>query len=98
VAERALLFARPARLTEEARLALEDYARATLLASGSRVHPSDAPEGPRVETIDDDEGYTLGVRVSLPAGPDGADPAISAEIEGFFMSLVESAPDRLGWR
>lgn len=84
--DRALLFARPARLTDESRMALEDYAR----AAASTEDPAAT-----AETIEDDGGLTLGVRLASSR----ADPArLRAEIEGFFESLVESAPDRLGWR
>ena len=88
MSDRALLFSQPARLADEARLALEDYARAAASRPGDTVE---------AEAILDEEGRVVGVRFSSASDP--ADHGrLTPEVEGFFLSLVEPGPDRLGYR
>ena len=74
-------FKKPAKLGQDAALALEDYAR--VASTFDAVVVMDAHH--RV------------VGVSLAAGKTEVPAAISEDIERFFDSLASDAADKLGW-
>lgn len=74
-------FKKPAKLGQDAALALEDYAR--VASTFDAVVVMDAKH--RV------------VGVSLAAGKKEVPGAVTEDIERFFDSLVSDAADKLGW-
>ena len=74
-------FKTPAKLGQDAALALEDYARASSTFDAAVVF--------------DTRHQVTGV--SLAAGKSPVPDAIAQDIERFFESLVSDAADRLGW-
>ena len=74
-------FKKPAKLGQDAALALEDYARATSTFDAGVV-------------FDAQHKVTA---FSLAAGANKVPEAVSQDIERFFESLVEDAADKLGW-
>jgi hypothetical protein len=81
VTEVRVRFSKPARLGQDAALALEDYARASSSFDAS--------------VIVDANHYVIAV--DLDSGDDVVDFAVSQDIERFFDSLASDAADRLGW-
>ena len=76
-----MTFKRPAKLGQDAALALEDYAHA--------VSTRDAI------VVKDKGGHVTAVQ--LCAGGTQPGPEVGQEIERFFDSLVSESADRLGW-
>lgn len=74
-------FKKPAKLGQDAALALEDYARATSTFDAAIV-------------LDAAHHVTA---VSLGAGAGKVPEAVAQDIERFFDSLASDAADRLGW-
>ncbi|MBK5256251.1 MAG: hypothetical protein JJE39_09490 [Vicinamibacteria bacterium] len=74
-------FKKPAKLGQDAALALEDYARAT--SSCDAV------------VVIDSAHHVIGVQ--LAAGGNQVPEALLQDIERFFDSLVADSADRLGW-
>ena len=74
-------FKKPARLGQDAALALEDYARV-------------ASTFDAVVVLDSSRNVT-GVQLANAGGP--VPEAIAEDIERFFDSLATDAADRLGW-
>ena len=72
----------PAKLGQDAALALEDYARAASTFDAAVVL---------------DAGHHV-TAVSLAAGAKPVTEAVAQDIERFFDSLASDAADRLGWR
>lgn len=75
-------FKKPAKLGQDAALALEDYARASSSFDAAVVL---------------DAGHHV-TAVSLATGAQPLSEAVAQDIERFFESLVSDAADRLGWR
>jgi hypothetical protein len=75
-------FKTPAKLGQDAALALEDYARAASTFDAAVV-------------LDREHHVTA---VSLAAGNTPVSEAVAQDIERFFDSLVSDSADRLGWR
>jgi hypothetical protein len=75
-------FKTPAKLGQDAALALEDYARAASTFDAAVV-------------LDRKHCVTA---VSLAAGKSAVTEAVAQDIERFFDSLVSDSADRLGWR
>lgn len=76
-----LKFKKPAKLGQDAALALEDYARASSTFDAAVV-------------MDSHHHVTA---VSLAAGKKPVPDSVAQDIERFFDSLVSDAADRLGW-
>ena len=74
-------FKKPAKLGQDAALALEDYARVASTFDAMIVM--------------DASHQVIGVQ--LRAGPAALPDAIAQDIERFFDSLASDAADRLGW-
>jgi hypothetical protein len=74
-------FKKPAKLGQDAALALEDYARATSSCDALVVM--------------DSTHQVIGIQ--LAAGGNKVPDALLQDIERFFDSLVEDTADRLGW-
>ncbi len=74
-------FKTPAKLGQDAALALEDYARASSTFDAAVVF----------------DARRLVTGVSLAAGKSPVPDAVAQDIERFFESLVSDAADRLGW-
>jgi hypothetical protein len=74
-------FAKPAKLGQDAALALEDYARAA--SSCDAV------------VVIDSTHHIIGVQ--LAAGGNKVPEAVLQDIERFFDSLAADSADRLGW-
>ena len=74
-------FKRPAKLGQDAALALEDYARVASTFDAVVVL--------------DKEHHVTGVH--LAAGKQTVPEAVTQDIERFFDSLASDAADRLGW-
>lgn len=75
-------FQKPAKLGQDAALALEDYARA-------------ASARDAVVVFDASHQVT---GVAFAAGTTTVSDTVREDIERFFESLVEDSADRLGWR
>ncbi len=75
-------FKKPAKLGQDAALALEDYARAASTFDAAVVF---------------DAAHHV-TAVSLAAGKNPLAESVSQDIERFYESLVSEAADRLGWR
>ena len=75
-------FKKPAKLGQDAALALEDYARAASTFDAAIVLNAEH----------------LVTAVSIAAGSKPVPDAVTHDIERFFDSLVSDAADRLGWR
>ena len=76
-----LTFAKPAKLGQDAALALEDYARAASSCDTVVVMNS---------------AHQV-IAVQIAEGGKDLPEAVLQDIERFFDSLVEDAADRLGW-
>ncbi|MEO5762014.1 MAG: hypothetical protein ABIR28_06855 [Vicinamibacteria bacterium] len=76
-----LTFKRPAKLSPDAGLALEDYARASSATEASVVV----------------DASNQVVALAFQSPPDGWTDAMAEDIERFFDSLASDAADRLGW-
>lgn len=76
-----LKFKKPAKLGQDAALALEDYARAATTFDAAVV-------------MNAQHHVTA---VSLAAGKNPVPDAVAEDIERFFESLAADAADRLGW-
>ncbi len=74
-------FKKPAKLGQDAALALEDYARVASMFDAAVVF--------------DSSHHVTGV--SLAAGKSAVPEAVVQDIEKFFDSLASDAADRLGW-
>ena len=74
-------FTKPAKLGQDAALALEDYARVASTFDAVVVM----------------NAHHQVVGVSLAAGRKEVPPAVSEDIERFFDSLASDAADKLGW-
>ncbi len=74
-------FKKPAKLGQDAALALEDYARAASSCDALVVM--------------DSAHHVVGIQ--LAAGGNGVPEGVLQDIERFFDSLVEDSADRLGW-
>jgi hypothetical protein len=74
-------FRKPAKLGQDAALALEDYAR--VASTFDAVVVMDA--------------HHLVVGVQLAAGKQTVPEAVTEDIERFFDSLVSDSADKLGW-
>ena len=74
-------FKKPAKVGQDAALALEDYARATSTFDAVVVF---------------DSAHNI-TGVQLAAGNSSVPEALALDIERFFESLVTDAADRLGW-
>lgn len=74
-------FKKPAKLGQDAALALEDYARA-------------ASSFDAVVVLNSAHHVTA---VSIAAGPGSVPETVAQDIERFFESLVSDSADKLGW-
>ena len=74
-------FTKPAKLGQDAALALEDYARVSSTFDAAVVFDS----------------HHQVTAVSLAAGKNAVPENVAQDIERFFESLASDAADRLGW-